>query len=188
VLSELTDEDVSHDAMRFMSIRKMNIGYAPCLVGRVSFTGDLGYELWMKPEYQRYVFHQILAAGMPFNLKLFGLRALNSLRLEKNYGGWAREYRPVYDPIESELAPFIAFDKPADFIGKAACLTQRDNGGGPMRLRGFCVSAVDADVIGDEPIFCDGQTVGWVTSGGYAHHAKVSYETRQRHIATASVV
>jgi len=175
LLAQITEDDVSHDAMRFMSIRKLNIGYAHALVGRVSFTGDLGFELWMKPEYQRYIYNQLMNAGKQFDIKLFGLRALNALRVEKNYGGWAREYRPVYDPIECGLTAFVAKDKAAKFIGKDAYKTLLANDGGPMRLRGFRVDANNADAIGDEPIFLNGDTVGWATSGAYAHHAKTSY-------------
>lgn len=175
VLEQLTDDSVSHDDMRFMSIRRMYLGSAEVLVGRVSFTGDLGYELWMKPEYQRYVYTQLMQAGEEYGIRLFGLRALNALRLEKNYGGWAREYRPVYDPIECGLDRFISTDKEQDFIGKASYLASLADGGGPMRLRGFTVDAKDADVIGDEPLFYQGEPVGWVTSGGYAHHANTSY-------------
>ncbi|MFK7856179.1 MAG: FAD-dependent oxidoreductase [Granulosicoccus sp.] len=175
VLSAVTDADVSSDAFRFMQIEHMNIGLAQALVGRVSYTGDLGFELWMKPEYQHHILNQLLDAGKQHGIKLFGLRALNSLRLEKNYGSWARDYRPVYDPYECELGSFVALDKQADFIGKQAATASLAAGGGPMRMRGFIVQATDADVIGDEPIFHDGEVCGWVTSGGYAHNADASY-------------
>jgi dimethylglycine dehydrogenase len=153
-----------------MDIRKIDVGFAPCLVGRVSFTGDLGYEIWMKPESQRHVFDRLLAEGKDLGLKPFGLRALNAMRLEKNFGGWAREFRPVYGPLEAGLDRFIAYGKDADFIGKSAAMAERDSGG-KLRLRAFTVAAIDADVIGDEPIWHNGEVVGWVTSGGYAHNA-----------------
>jgi dimethylglycine dehydrogenase len=127
----------------------------------------------MKPEYQRHVFDRLMAAGAEFNIKLFGLRALNSMRLEKNFGGWAREYRPLYGPLEAGLDRFIAYEKPADFIGKAAAAKERETGG-KYRLRAFTVQSKDADVIGDEPIWLDGEVVGWVTSGGYAHNSSAS--------------
>jgi dimethylglycine dehydrogenase len=173
VLEKLIHIDVSNSAFRFMAIKKMELGFASCLVGRVSFTGDLGYEIWMKPEYQRHVFDRLMAAGAEFDLRLFGLRALNSMRLEKNFGGWAREYRPLYGPLEAGLDRFVAYEKPADFIGKAAALKERETGGS-LRARMFVVEARDADVIGDEPIWLDGDVVGWVTSGGYAHNSGAS--------------
>ena len=173
LLAAATSDDVSDAAFRFMGVRRMDVGMAPCIAGRVSFTGDLGYELWMRPEYQRAVFDRLMAAGAPLGLRPFGLRALNAMRLEKNYGGWAREYRPLYGPVEAGLDRFVAYGKEADFIGKAAALAERD-GGGTVRLRSFVVDATDADVIGDEPIWHDGRVVGWVTSGGFAHNAALS--------------
>ena len=172
VLAAVTDADVSAEAFRFMDIRRMTLGMAPCTVGRISFTGDLGYEIWMTPEHQRHVYLALKRAGEAHGIRDFGLRALNALRLEKSWGGWAREYRPVYSPWEAGLDRFVALDKPADFIGKAA--VQAANGKGPMRLRTFTVAAQDADVIGDEPFWHGGEVVGWVTSGGYAHVSNAS--------------
>ena len=170
VLAQLADADVSADAFRFMDIRRMTLGMAPALVGRVTFTGDLGYEIWVAPEYQRRLFTALIEAGEPFGIRPFGLRALNALRLEKNFGGWAREYRPVYTADEAGLGRFVALTKDADFIGKQAAQAHRDDGG-KLRLCTFVVESKDADVIGDEPIWMNGDVVGWVTSGGYAHNA-----------------
>ena len=174
VLASLTRTDVSHEAFKFMAVKQMDIGMVPALVGRVSYTGDLGYEIWVKPEYQRRLFDDLMAAGAAHNIGLFGSRALNALRLEKNYGSWGREFRPIYFPTETGLDRFCAFDKPVDFIGKAEAAKVAANGGGAYRLRSFVVEAKDADVIGDEPIFHNGEVAGWVTSGGYAHGSSVS--------------
>ncbi|MFM2278506.1 MAG: hypothetical protein RLZZ444_737, partial [Pseudomonadota bacterium] len=168
VLAKLTHLDLSTDAFPFMAIRKMDIGMAPAIVGRVSYTGDLGYEIWMKPEYQRYIFDRLMEAGAEFGIRPFGLRALNSLRLEKAYGSWSREYRPLYGPVEAELGRFVATGKEADFIGKQSAIREKAEGG-TMRLRTFIIEAKDADVVGDEPIWYKGEVRGWVTSGGYAH-------------------
>ncbi|MET0596406.1 MAG: FAD-dependent oxidoreductase [Mesorhizobium sp.] len=173
LLAAVTLDDVSNAAFPFMDIKRMDIGMAPCLVGRVSYTGDLGYEIWMTPEVQRHVYEALTAAGEPLGLGLFGGRAMNALRLEKNYGSWAREYRPIYGPVEAGLDRFVAHGKAADFIGKAAALAERE-AGGALRLRAFVVEAEDADVIGDEPIWHAGEVRGWVTSGGFAHHAGLS--------------
>ncbi|WP_224544873.1 FAD-dependent oxidoreductase [Mesorhizobium sp. CA16] len=173
VLAKVTRADVSNAAFPFMAVARMDIGMAPCLVGRVSYTGDLGYEVWVAPEYQRAAYQALLAAGEASGIGLFGSRALNALRLEKNYGSWAREYRPIYGPLEAGLDRFVAYGKDADFIGKEAALTERKDGG-KLRLRSFIVDATDADVIGDEAIWHDGVVRGWVTSGGYAHHSKKS--------------
>ncbi|ESW68932.1 MULTISPECIES: FAD-dependent oxidoreductase [unclassified Mesorhizobium] len=173
VLAKVSRADVANTAFPFMAVAKMDIGTAPCLVGRVSYTGDLGYEIWVAPEYQRAAFQALMAAGAEFGLGLFGSRALNALRLEKNYGSWAREYRPIYGPLEAGLDRFVAYGKDADFIGKTGALAERKQGG-KLRLRTFILDADDADVIGDEPIWYDGAVRGWVTSGGYAHHSKKS--------------
>ncbi|MDP6215997.1 MAG: FAD-dependent oxidoreductase, partial [SAR324 cluster bacterium] len=185
LLSKVSDEDVSKSDFRFMDIRKMEIGNVSCLVGRVSYTGDLGYELWMEADVQRYVLELLQKEGEKFGLRSFGLRALNSLRLEKNYGSWAREYRPIYGPYEAELGSFVAVNKEADFIGKSAAIQEKSDSNktnSTLRLRTFLVDANDADVIGDEPIwFRNGHEKnesydikGWVTSGGFAHNSGVS--------------
>ncbi len=173
VLEKVTRADVSNAAFPFMAIKAIDIGMSPCIVGRVSYTGDLGYEIWMAPEYQRSVFHALMEAGEEFGIRLFGSRALNALRLEKNYGSWAREYRPIYGPLEAGLDRFVAYGKEADFIGKAGALAEKQ-AGGKLRLRTFIVETDDADVIGDEAIWHGGEVRGWVTSGGYAHGSKLS--------------
>ena len=178
LLEKVTGTDVSQNGMRFMSFKELNIGLAPVWCGRVTFTGDLGYEFWMPARYQRYVYQQLLEAGEEFGLRMFGLHALNSLRLEKGFGSWAREYRPIYDPFEANLGRFIQMDK--DFIGRAA-LAAKYADAGPGASVALLTFTVDSDsgrdgvdVIGDEPIWHKGEVVGWVTSGGYAHHSEVS--------------
>ena len=171
VLQSLVRDDLS--TFRFMQIRRMDVAMAPALVGRVSYTGDLGYEIWCQPDYQLHLLEALLEAGEAHGMRLFGARALDALRLEKSYGSWAREYRPVYGPVEAGLDRFIAYDKTADFIGKAAALAEREQGG-ELRLRSFIVETERSDAIGDEPIWHDGKVVGWVTSGGFAHASSVS--------------
>jgi len=173
LMEKITDADTSSEAFRFMDIQRINIGKVSCLVGRVSFTGDLGYEIWMTPDKQRYVMDLLQTAGEEFDIRLFGLRALNSLRLEKNYGSWASEYRPVYGPLEAGLNPFVDLNKEADFIGKTAASREKEEGG-VLRLRSFVVEAKDADVIRDEPICFGEKVTGWVTSGGFTHNSGVS--------------
>lgn len=174
LLAAVTEEDVSAETFGFMAIRRITIGYVTALVGRVSYTGDLGYEIWIDTAAQRTVYDALMQAGEPLGLRLFGLRALNALRLEKHYGSWAREYRPIYDPLECGLDRFVSYNKAADFIGKRAGIANRDAGGGPMRLCTFTVDARDADAIGDEPLSHAGAVVGWITSGGFAHTSGVS--------------
>ncbi len=172
VLQAVTDHDVSHENFKFMAIEEINIGMATALVGRVTFTGDLGYEIWCEPEYLNYIFDELMAAGAPHDIRLFGSRALNSLRFEKAYGSWGSEYRPIYDPVECGLDRFVSTDKKADFIGKTGLAENQQNQ--KYRLVTFVVDADKADTVSDEPIYLDGEVKGWVTSGGYAHHCQKS--------------
>ena len=174
LLQRVTRTDMSAEAFKFMDLRFIDVGLATAMVGRVSFTGDLGYELWMEPHDQIHIWEALMEAGQDLGLKPFGLRALNALRLEKSFGGWAREYRPIYDAYESGLGRFVSLKKEANFIGKAAAAEQKAIGGDKLKLVTFLVEADKADVIGDEPIMLDGECVGWVTSGGYAHASNVS--------------
>ncbi len=172
LLAAIADEDVSHEAMKFMDIREMTLDGIPCIVGRVSFTGDLGYEIWMKPEYQRRIYDLLHEHGAAFGIRNVGLRAFLSLRLEKKFGTWGREYRPIYSPVECGLDRFCSTKKEADYIGRAAFEKAKAEGGA-LRLKTFVVDADDADAIGDEPVFHNGDAaaVGWITSGGFAHAA-----------------
>jgi dimethylglycine dehydrogenase len=173
LLARVTRVDVSPSAFRFMDVRRIPIGLASALVGRVSYTGDLGYELWCDPGYQSHLFDTLMSAGADLGIRLFGSRALNSLRLEKAYGSWAREYRPIYSPLEAGLERFVALDKALPFIGQGAARRELATGG-RLRLRCFVVDAANADVIGDEPIWHEHEVRGWVTSGGFAHASGVS--------------
>ena len=173
VLAAVAREDVSAEAFRFMDVRPMTLGAAPALVGRVSYTGGLGYEIWVAPDYHRLLLDLLLEAGEAHGIRPFGSRALNGLRVEKQYGSWAMEYRPLYGPVEARLDRFVAYGKAADFIGKQAALRERDSGGA-VRLCFFSVDAVDADAMADEPVWRHGEVVGAVTSGGYAHWSGVS--------------
>jgi len=167
LLQKLVGDDVSNAAFPFMSFRRMDVGMIPAFVGRVSFTGELGYEIWVKPEYLRALHVLLLEAGEPLGLKEFGMRALLCLRLEKSFGTWFREYRPIYGPYEAGLGRFVDLKK-NDFVGRAAAAEEKASGG-KLRLATFAVEATDADAIGDEPIWRNGEVIGWVTSGGYGH-------------------
>ena len=184
LLARLTDEDVSNAAFRFMDHRACDVASTPALVNRLTYTGDLGYEIWVAPEYQRRLYTSILDAGADLGLRNFGLRALLSLRLEKNFPTWYRELRPIYGAIEAGLTRFVDFNK-AEFVGKAEALKERD-GGGRLRRVTFVVDAGDADVLGDEPIWHGDEVIGWVTSGGYGHYVDRSLAQGYVPVALAS--
>jgi dimethylglycine dehydrogenase len=175
VLQQLTDTSLATKDFPFMAFRQVNVGMAPVWLSRMTYTGDLGYELWCAPEYQRYLFDLIWDAGRQFDMRLFGFRALITMRLEKNFGTWFREYRPIYTPLEAGMDRVIKFDH--DFIGRAAVETERDGGGPARRLVMFRVDVdpgAPADCIGDEPVWRNGEVIGWITSGGYAHYSAAS--------------
>ncbi len=151
LLQKLVDVDVSSKAFRFMDYREMAVGGAPCIVNRITYTGDLGYEIWMQPAYERLVYKAIKEAGQEFGIADFGMRALLSMRLEKNFPTWFRELRPIYGPFEGGMDRFIKMEK-NDFVGRDAAA--REQAEGPrLRRVSFVVDALDADVMGDEPIW-----------------------------------
>jgi dimethylglycine dehydrogenase len=151
VLEKLCDEDVSAEAFRFMDYREMAVAGAPCMVNRLTYTGDLGYEIWMAPTYERKVYEGIKQAGKEFDIIDFGMRSLLSMRLEKNFPTWFAELRPIYGPYEAGMDRFIKLSKD-NFIGKEAATKEYETGPKLTRVS-FIVEAGDADVIADEPIW-----------------------------------
>jgi dimethylglycine dehydrogenase len=173
LLARLVRQDVSGEALRFLDFRQMTVAGVPCLLGRISFTGELGYEIYCAPQYQLALFEAIDRSGSDLGLRLFGARALMSLRLEKNWGVWTLDYRPDFTAAESGLDAFIRFDKSTDFIGKAAATAEKARGP-EKRLITLVVEADQVDINRDEPIFSNGKCVGYVTSGSYAHYVEKS--------------
>jgi len=173
LLARVTRADISHAGLPFMAAKEMEVGLCDALVQRVTYTGDLGYEIYVPAEQQIALFETLTEAGEEFGLRPFGMRAMMSLRLEKSFGSWMAEFKPDYLPAETGIDRFVSYDKAADFIGKAAALEERAKGPA-RRICSFAVEALDADVAGYEPIWHGGEVVGFVTSGGYAHHSKTS--------------
>jgi dimethylglycine dehydrogenase len=171
LLSRVTRDDVSGDALKFRDIKRTFVGTVPAILTRLSFSGELGYEIYVEPEYQLKLYQEILANGEGLGLTHYGLRALMSLRLEKNWGAWTLEFRPDFTAAQSGLDGFINWDK--DFIGKAAAQKERD-AGPTIKLVTMTIDTDDIDVTLDEAILKDGECVGYVTSGGYAHHVQQS--------------
>jgi dimethylglycine dehydrogenase len=172
LLSRVTDADVSNEAFPFLSVRRMDVGLARAIVQRVTYTGDLGYEIYVPARFQVALYEALTEAGKDLGLTPFGMRAMMSLRLEKSFGSWLREFKPDYTPAETGLDRFISFKK-NDFIGRDAAMAEKHDAP-KRRLCTFVVDAADADVWGDEPIWKDRKVVGFVTSGGYAHYVKKS--------------
>ncbi len=173
LLQRVARADVSTAAFPFLAVREIDIGPCSAIVQRVSYTGDRGYEIYVPWHHQVALYGVLTEAGADLGLRPFGMRAMMSLRLDKSFGSWMREFKPDYTPLETGLDRFVAYDKPADFIGKAAALAEREQGVA-RRLCTFVVDATDADAVAWEPIWHAGEVVGFVTSGGYSHYARKS--------------
>ncbi|WP_281856821.1 GcvT family protein [Litoreibacter halocynthiae] len=171
ILQACTRDDVA--SMRFMDVREMTVGQVACRVQRVSYTGDLGYEIYCDPMDQRQLWQTLWSEGQPKGLAPFGMRAMMSLRLDKFFGSWLSEFSPDYTAAETGMDRFISFKKNTNFIGRKAAEAERATP--PHRqLCAFEVDADDADVVAYEPVFIDGTVQGFCTSGGYAHHSAKS--------------
>jgi dimethylglycine dehydrogenase len=168
LLGRLTDADLSNMAFPFMRSARIEVAGVACVALRVSFTGDLGWELHCAEADQLRLYRALLEAGEAVGAGPVGSRALMSLRVEKGYGSWGRDYSPEYWPQESGLAGLIRMDK--DFLNKAAYAAVAAT---PPRevLRTIAIDADTADATGGEPIFdMDGRPAGKVTSGSYGYH------------------
>ncbi|OCC02380.1 glycine cleavage system protein T [Labrys sp. WJW] len=167
LMQRLVREDLSPDAFKLFAVKETAVGMSPVILSRAGFTGELGYEVWTTPDFQDTLYDEIVEAGADLGLKLFGGRALSSLRLEKGYGSFNKDFRPDYTPAETGLDLFIDFKKEG-FTGRDAALAERERG--PKRRLAVLEVDTDTEVIGYEPILKDGKVVGHVTSGGYGHY------------------
>ena len=151
VLQKLVDSDIDNNHMRFMDHRSMDVAGCPCLVNRITYTGDLGYELWMEPAYERRIYLAIKDAGKQYDIADFGMRALLSMRLEKNFPTWFAELRPIYGPYEGGMERFVKLGK-NHFIGRDKAAEEFADGGQLRRVT-FTIATDKTDVMGDEPIW-----------------------------------
>jgi dimethylglycine dehydrogenase len=162
----LTDRDLSNEAFPWLSGQPVNIGAADAHAIRVNFVGELGWELHHPIETQNYIFDRLFEAGEEFDLKPFGIRAMDSLRLEKSYRLIPRELSVEYAALESGLERFVSWDKD-DFVGKAGLDAWR-NRGFRWQFVTLEISGInDVDARGSEPIYDGAELIGRCTSGGY---------------------
>jgi len=171
LLPRVRRADVSAPALRFRDVSRAFVGGVPVILVRLSFSGELGYEIYCEPQFQLALFEALETAGGDLGIKLYGARARMSLRLEKHWGVWTLDYRPDYTAAEAGLDAFI--DWRGDFIGRDAALREREQGPA-RRLVALVLDSDDTDVVGEEAILADGRCIGHVTSGGYAHHLRCS--------------
>jgi 4-methylaminobutanoate oxidase (formaldehyde-forming) len=167
LLSTLTDADLSNEAFPFATAQAIDFAYARPIVLRMSYVGELGWELYIPTEFAAGVFNALLTEGEKFDLKLVGLHALDSLRLEKGYRHWGSDITPDDSPFEAGLGFAVKLNK-GDFIGREALLTQRDRGV-TRKLVMFTLDDPDPLLYHDEPIYRNGQLISSVTHGAYAH-------------------
>ena len=173
VLSGVTGADVSAEAFRFFDVKRMVVGMCDCIVQRVSYTGDLGFEIYTDAASQRALWHALWAQGKPHGMRPFGMRAMMSLRLDKFFGSWLNEYSPDYTAGETGMDRFIVFGKKSNFIGRQVAQMERAKGARRKPVV-FEVEVLDADVIAYEPVWINGAVRGFCTSGGYSHYAQKS--------------
>jgi dimethylglycine dehydrogenase len=167
ILCRVTGADLSNAAFPWLSAREIAVGSAPVRALRINFVGELGWELHHPVEYQVGLYEILKGAGEDEGLVDFGLRAMDSLRLEKAYRAWGADINTEVTPLEAGLERFVAFDK-GDFVGRDALLRQRREGV-PKRLATLEVDALDADCWGNEAVWAGDRVVGVTTSGGYGH-------------------
>jgi 4-methylaminobutanoate oxidase (formaldehyde-forming) len=168
LLQPLTLADLGTDVFPFGTSRVIDLGYAQVRASRITYVGELGWELYVPTEFATGVFDVLIEAGEGVGLALCGYHALNSLRLEKAYRHWGHDISPDDTPLEAGLGFAVAWDKPGGFTGRDALLQQRE-AGVSRRLVQVRVADDDALLYHNEPIWRDGQMVGHTTSGMYGH-------------------
>ncbi|MGH6900328.1 MAG: GcvT family protein [Geminicoccaceae bacterium] len=180
-LGRITEADLSNAAFPWLSARSIEIGFARVLALRISYVGELGWELHLPIEHQLPVYQALLTAGADFGIRDFGMYAMDSLRLEKCYPAWKVDLTHEFSPLEASLERFVALHKP-DFVGREALLRQRD-AGVPQRLVPLVVDTDDVDAPFCARVFAGRERIGLVGSAGYGHtlaqSIALAYVTRE---------
>jgi glycine cleavage system T protein len=168
LLTTLTDADLSTAALPFATSQIIDLGYARVRASRITYVGELGYELYIPTEFAPSVFDLILSAGAPFGLRLAGYHALNSLRMEKAYRHWGHDLSDEDTPLEAGLHFAVAWNKPGGFVGLEPLARQRE-AGVRRRLVAVALERADRLLYHNEPIWRDGELVGKISSGMFGH-------------------
>ena len=168
LLSRLTADDLSNGAFPYMTSREIALGYAPVRATRITYVGELGWELYVPTEFATGVYDAIVSQGEEYGLRHAGFHAMESLRIEKGYRAWGHDLTDQETPLEAGLGFAVAFTKDSDFVGKTALLRQREEGTS-KRLAIFTVDDPEPLLLGDEPIYRDGALVGRTTCGAFGH-------------------
>ncbi len=174
LLAELSGEDLGNAAFPFGSSREIEIGYAIVRASRITYVGELGWELYIPAEFALHVFDRLVAAGAAHGLTLAGFHALNACRTEKGFRHWGHDVGIEDTPLEAGLGFTCAWGKPGGFIGREALLSQKAQGVPCKRLLQFRLADPNELLTHEEPVFADGRPVGVITSGMYGHRVEGS--------------
>ena len=167
-LSRITHADMSNEAFPFLTMQEIDIGYALVKAIRITYVGELGWELYIPTEFSSHVYETLWENGQDFGLKLVGLQALNTLRLEKAYRDYGGDIDNTDTPLEVGLGAFVKFDKPGGFIGREALLALKEKGY-RYRMPQFLLEDPEPLLYYGEVIYRDGVPVGHIMAGGYGH-------------------
>jgi len=168
LLQSLTPNDLSDGAFPFGTSQEIELGYAVVRASRITYVGELGWELYIPTEFMTGVYDEIVAAGAPFGLRHAGYHALNALRMEKAYRHWGHDITDEDTPLEAGLGFAVKMDKPGGFIGREALLRQKAEGL-KQRLVQFLLQSPDPMLYHNEPIWQGERIAGYIRSGMYAH-------------------
>jgi heterotetrameric sarcosine oxidase gamma subunit len=169
LIGRLTDADLSNAAFPYMSAKQLHVGYAPVLAIRVTYVGELGWELHVPAEYGLGVYDDLMAAGSDLGIRPVGLSAMTSLRLEKGYRDFGVDIDNTDNPLVAGLAFAVAWDKPGGFVGREALVKARAAGPPRTKVVGLLVEDPAVDLFGNEPVLLNGQWVGYVRAAGYGY-------------------
>ena len=169
LLAELSPDDFSAARFPFATCREVRIGYQTVLALRLSYVGELGWELYVPTAFALPVYDALIAAGRTHGLRHCGYHTLNSLRIEKAYRDWSHDIGPGDTPLQAGLAFTCCWDKPGGFIGRDALLTERNAGTPRRRLLQFLLEDPEPLLYHNEPIYRNGALVGLTTSAMYGH-------------------
>jgi len=166
-LSRLTSADLSNESFPYMSAKEIDFQYARPLALRVTYEGELGWELHVPTEFSVHVYEALVETGQDYGLKHAGFQALNTLRIEKAYREYAHDMDNTHTPLDAGLGHFVKFDKPRGFIGRDALLRRKDKGLPKQRMIQFLLQDPEPLLYGSEVIYRDGKVVGYLQTGGY---------------------
>ena len=169
LLQRLSPDDLSNEAFPYLTAQRIEVGYTPVQALRVTYVGELGWDIMIPTEFAATMYRQMREAGADLGFQPTGMGALSSMRLEKAYRDMAHDIDSKDNPLEMGLGFTVAWDKAGGFIGRDALLKAKESGAPSKRLVQFLLDDPSQDLFGGEPIYCDGQHVGYMRTGAFGH-------------------